>query len=583
MASRGSIPIVGLLVGGLVLAGGGRALSSLARDKAQPDALREVAGDGQKDELGRLDSFALALLLGGLRGPLVMALWSTSDTQRGLGDLDALQTKIELIRLLQPQFDSVHVYQIHNRAYNLSVARANLPSKYEEILGAIKYGNEVLEERPYNINIESQLGKVFSRKLGGSVEMDYFVDRVYEETKPREPRVRVSFPNALESDVRVASRKVGIPTGRLTFRDGDDGQRTLIVSETEANELSASFPGGELTLEALQESPAVLAATVRLPSMLDEGGNLLPELTKPTRNPPEGAKPGEYLDGSQIQFLEEFAPYPEGLSPHALAYEHFRRALVLQEFGGQQHAESTEATLAADPGRALREWAIEAFEIGRKREVEAFGFVAPPRTRDGGTQASVEMQTAKMSPDSPLESRQLAEQALQFYARSSQVGAAAIDWLTRHIERYPASENNLGSSIDRLRDLSVLQAADALYLSFVLDPADPTKLREAADLYRQADGQMLDYVLRYHDDIKAIPQGMSKSQMMSVDRATKEAIYANLRNLRRMTARDPSLYQHVRAFDEFEGFRSRIAMRLSLIEDYLGREQSTAAGDDSAS
>src|SRR3712207_6046297 len=65
----------------------------------------------------QFDSYTLGLLLGGLRGPLVMTLWSSSENQKGERNLEYINTKIELIRLLQPEFDSVHLFQIWNKAY----------------------------------------------------------------------------------------------------------------------------------------------------------------------------------------------------------------------------------------------------------------------------------------------------------------------------------------------------------------------------------------------------------------------------------------------------------------------------------
>src|SRR4051812_326784 len=68
-----------------------------------------VLNTGSEAKLSNLNSFSLALLLGGLRGPLVMMLWTSSETQKQERDLEDFDSKIELIRLLQPEFDSVHI------------------------------------------------------------------------------------------------------------------------------------------------------------------------------------------------------------------------------------------------------------------------------------------------------------------------------------------------------------------------------------------------------------------------------------------------------------------------------------------
>ena len=81
-----------------------------------------------RNTLGNMNSYALALLLGGLRGPLVMFLWTTSESQKVDRDLEDLDTKIEWIRLLQPEFDTVHLFQMWNKAYNISVMMASPPA-----------------------------------------------------------------------------------------------------------------------------------------------------------------------------------------------------------------------------------------------------------------------------------------------------------------------------------------------------------------------------------------------------------------------------------------------------------------------
>ena len=83
-----------------------------------------------------MDSFALGLMLGGLHGPLVMFLWINTENQKQDQDLQDLDTKLELIRLLQPDFDPVIIYQIWNKAFNLSVQVSDVRNKYAVILDA---------------------------------------------------------------------------------------------------------------------------------------------------------------------------------------------------------------------------------------------------------------------------------------------------------------------------------------------------------------------------------------------------------------------------------------------------------------
>ena len=75
-----------------------------------------------------MPSFATALLLGGLRGPLVMFLWPNSETSKREHHLEDVDTEIEWIRLLQPEFDTVHLFQIWNKAYATSPCRCREPA-----------------------------------------------------------------------------------------------------------------------------------------------------------------------------------------------------------------------------------------------------------------------------------------------------------------------------------------------------------------------------------------------------------------------------------------------------------------------
>ncbi|HLL90425.1 MAG TPA: hypothetical protein VK324_14090, partial [Tepidisphaeraceae bacterium] len=146
---------------------------------------RGTAAGGRVGGLASMNSFALALLLGGLRGPLVMILWSSSETQKSEKNLEDFDTKVEWIRLLQPEFDTVHMFQVWNKAYNISVQMASLSNKYATILDALDYAESVNRERPSNINTISTIAQTYFDKLGNSGEKSYYKARVREETQDR--------------------------------------------------------------------------------------------------------------------------------------------------------------------------------------------------------------------------------------------------------------------------------------------------------------------------------------------------------------------------------------------------------------
>src|SRR5690242_11090565 len=132
---RSRVPVIVLMIAALLV-------SAVTRDWARAMRVSHVEGQPVGDaaagnSLANMNSFALALLLGGLRGPLVMILWTSSESQKNEKDIEGFDTKVEWIRLLQPEFDTVHIFQVWNKAYNISVQMASLANKYATILDAI--------------------------------------------------------------------------------------------------------------------------------------------------------------------------------------------------------------------------------------------------------------------------------------------------------------------------------------------------------------------------------------------------------------------------------------------------------------
>jgi hypothetical protein len=183
MTRSGRMPIISLLIVAILATAGARYWAE--------DYRRSVLNRGQlvitdsSQSLSNMSSYALALLLGGLRGPLVMMLWISSESQKADKNLEDFDTKVEWIRMLQPEFDSVHMFQIWNKAYNISVQMASLANKYTTILDALDYADEVNRQRPNDINIIMAIADVYFNKLGNSSEKEYYRKRVTQETRWR--------------------------------------------------------------------------------------------------------------------------------------------------------------------------------------------------------------------------------------------------------------------------------------------------------------------------------------------------------------------------------------------------------------
>ena len=189
MRTTSRIGIVVVLILSLALAGSARMLAQGLR--RGPNDVAEGAASGSTS-LANMNSFALALLLGGLRGPLVMFLWINSENQKNEKDIEGFDTKVEWIRLLQPEFDTVHIFQVWNKAYNISVQMASNANKYATILDALDDAQKGEAQRPNNLNMLYQIGSIYMDKLGGSAEKNYYKQRILNETKPHAMRQKLA-------------------------------------------------------------------------------------------------------------------------------------------------------------------------------------------------------------------------------------------------------------------------------------------------------------------------------------------------------------------------------------------------------
>ena len=569
-------PVIVVLVVALLASGAARWLASLGKDSLSPGEASLAAGEARGETLGRLNSFALALLLGGLRGPLVMALWTSSEDQKTSRDLSDFDTKIELIRLLQPQFDTVHLYQVWNKAYNVSADVTSPAGKYAAILDAIDYADKVIAERPDNINLETQLGEIYNNKLGAAQERDYYATRVYDETRADEPATRITFPAALEGEFRDTALRAGISPRRLGVqRSQRAGHLVAVVRRSEGRAIREGLDAKGVTYEDLAPRKARargVGGPLRLEPMLDARGDLLPDLIRPRRAAPPGTAPETFLDGSPLQFLEKYQPFPAGISPHALAYNDFMKAYVLQEYEGQRHVQRSVAFVDANPGRALRDWSISAFEEGRLLEAEALGREAIPPGESGERQAALEVSAA----DVPLSARpvspDLLRRAVARYRRSVSVGRDAAQWIAGHLRKYPEENATFASAVRRLDALRPLLEADAIYDELILgdapdapdapDSADAAESRRrAAGLYADARARVVDYLIEFHTPREFLPPDTaSVADALALPPAEKNRLLDRLR-----AARGDPRFEHGRAVDEFDGYLRRIDRRLSQL------------------
>jgi hypothetical protein len=408
-----------------------------------------------------------------LRGPLVMFLWTSSENLKNEKNLEGFDTYVEWIRLLQPEFDTVHIFQVWNKAYNVSVQMASTANKYTTILDALEYARRVEEQRPNNVNMLYQIGSLFFDKLGSSNEKIYYKKRVRDESRPHAARQKLA--------------------------KNDPGWRRL--------ELDPS---------------------------LDDKGMILPNLLKPKYARPADLPAGaEWNDGSELQYLAPYQPFKDGIGSMAFGYNYHKRAQVLQELTKQVHANLSPMVVDSRPALALKGWAEDEQERGRRFEARALNAVIPE-----GTEArDREPVTANIAVDAPLTDPAALPMAIDCYALGARLSAEAIAEYERHLRAYPDRFGPYQSHIDSMLGLSPLLAGDRDYLKAMLASGDERKalLAAAARNYRESVKYNLAVIFRYYltDEIaKAVfPEGVTRLDLSKLPDEQYLPVYAKAMQL----------------------------------------------------
>ena len=456
--------------------------------------------------LGSMNSFALALLLGGLRGPLAMVLWATSEAQKADRNLEDFDTKVEWIRLLQPEFDTVHIFQIWNKAYNISVQMASLPNRYAAILDALDYAADVDQSRPANINIMNQIANVYSNKLG-----TVHAERVFYLRWVREHSVA--------------------PAGWTPDRDRERGQ--------------------------------VGWQRRRMDPKIDADGNILPHLLVPRfPRPADLPSDSEWHNGAELQFLKKYEPFPQGMSTYALAYNYAKRAQLLQRVGKQTPLQIGEGVIDSRPALELKAWADEEWERGRRFEHQAYGAQVPAE------RLPMELPTAAMpASGQALKDRSAVDKAVYCYGMSARLARDAAVEYRRHISdpNYFDRISTYNSHIDVVEAMAHLTTADRDYLQAAVTPQGPEReklLASSAAAYQDAIGVYQLIVLRYYVGDAAVakvyPDGTNRSNVQQLTRAQQDELMQKLREYLRQAGPD----EHNEDYQEYETHILRATTRL---------------------
>ena len=498
-AGRGVL--VAVMVIALVAAGMARNLAVDYQTRTSAAAATERA----RSALGGMNTFALALLLGGLRGPLVMVLWSSSENQKMEKDLDDFNTKVEWIRNLQPEFDSVHLFQMWNLAYNISVQMASLPNRYAVIIESLDYGRNVDRSRPDNLNILHQTAQIYSNKLGTvAQERTYYRRRVREDSLDR-------------------------PVPQVA-REGESGfQRRRMDPSLDAQ--------GRVRKEYL---------VVRHP--------------RPTTMPLDA----EWNTGEELQFLPQFEPFTQGVSTYAFAYNYAKRASVLMNVGKQEALQVSNSVIDSRPALELKAWAEEEFERGRAAELKLFGLPVPAeRVEMEAPTASMPLDRAPVAPADVEKALFCYRTAARIGA------AARAEYRRHLSKpEFVDKAYIYASHSDSLTAMEQLVTGDALYLQAMqtADAAARTPLlQQAAEAYRQSIvGNEIIILKHYIEDPVAQTTfgGVTKDQLSTLP---PDRIHEILVRAVAESKKQPELDPYGEDRGEYEGYIARATARLQLI------------------
>jgi hypothetical protein len=314
----------------------------------------------------------------------------------------------------------------------------------------------------------------------------------------------VTFARDRVDEFRKAVRGAGLDESRIRIdRSGDPAIAT--IDKLGGDRVLATFTGPEVTVTAVPRQTLRAANRTgrrfEMDTLVDIKGDLLPEFTTPPAGVTAADPRGN--DGSELQYLEQFQPYPYGVSPLALGYNYYKRAQALSRYGRQKHIQLSEMVVDNQPGLTLRVWSDEEWDRGRRQEQRAFGNV-------GGEQRPRELRTSKLALDAKPADRGALDEAIFSYDRASKTSAAAIPEFTSHIERYPSGLQNFGSHMQTAHAVQHLTAGDAAYLRAVIAASPDARkplLETAKAEYREALRRYYILILAYYviePDMKAV-------------------------------------------------------------------------------
>jgi hypothetical protein len=247
---------------------------------------------------------------------------------------------------------------------------------------------------------------------------------------------------------------------------------------------------------------------VQLDPILDSSFNILPEMTKPVpgqERPANTPADQEWDDGSALQYLPEFGPYPDGVSTLGIAYNYYKRAEVLQNVGKQHHDQLSDVVIDSRPGLSLKFWGEAEIEWGHRRELQALIYGPGPQPFELPLPENMDdtvLLTASFPVNARVKDPHDLELAINGYSRANKLLTRSLQEYVRHILNFPDREPQYQSYLQEIRTEVQLSEGDSEYMTAVLSPpADRAQhLENALKAYRECGHLSYIMLMRYYID-----------------------------------------------------------------------------------
>lgn len=311
--------------------------------------------------------------------------------------------------------------------------------------------------------------------------------------------------------------------------------------------------------------PNMMTMTPSAPS-LDDSNHILPQLLQSSRAAPAGFK-GQWNNGSRLQYLAPYQPFPYGISAVARAYNAAKLSQVALTSEGQKPLQLSAMVIDSQPALQLRAWGEAEGVRARSEEAKAFNLQVSASETPENEKALDSIGPSKM----PTDQRAFAA-AHYSYQMCARLAADARKEYDRHLgqREYLNRYQTYASHLDDVEEDRLMALADDAYLmARKLDGAEREQAMQSAKAaYEKASVESKRIILKYYAEEPAIrkfyPRGLSKETVAAMDDVQITRLYDAVADATSQI--DPGKYVHADDRPAYVRNISRGDRRIALID-----------------